>query len=232
MLALTIRSSSLQRIETGLEGMRVMAEETSKAEPTDLEHTTATLILEAGEVEMDEDPFSTVESRRRVAEAETLPISLPTVTENHGHLLSTRRLAPVVSLASDEFVEKIEELPNGYHLELAEIVFSNCRLACFDFYFAHSLWRTKYARDDPPDERKLFQMDDGEFPQSPDDLELRDWLAKILLVHGRVSDPDVVPARSILNYAESHQLFSKLTTIPAMVGEFGALIRTCSKTGL
>ncbi|OCT45720.1 hypothetical protein CLCR_01609 [Cladophialophora carrionii] len=221
VLALTIRSSSLQRIETGLEEMRAMAKETSKAEPTDLgQNITATPILEAGEVEMDEDPFSTVESRRRVAEAGTPPISLPTVTENHGHLLSTRRLAPVVSLASDDFVEKIQELPHGYHLEIAEIVFSNCRLACFDFYFTHgkclevkitpAFGGTKYARDDPPDERKLFQMDDDELPQPPDGLELRDWLAMIfLLVHGRVSDPEVVPAQSILNYTESHQLFSK-----------------------
>jgi hypothetical protein len=88
---------------------------------------------------------------------------------------------------------------------------------------ASGLWRTKYAHDDPPNERKLFQLDDGGFPRSPEDLELRDWLAKILRVYGRINQPDGVHVQSIRNYAESHQIFSNVTAIPALLNVFGKI---------
>jgi hypothetical protein len=114
-----------------------MAEETSKAGPTHVGNLDGEPILETPEIDMDDDPLSTVESERKLAEAQRPPASPPTATENHDNRLSTQWLTPVVSLASDEFVERIQALPDHVHLELANVIFSNCRLACFEFYYSN-----------------------------------------------------------------------------------------------
>lgn len=134
-------------------------------------------------------------------------------------------LNPRGAAASLDFRRNLSVLDPRMHNELPEVIFSNCRLACFQFYRANGLWRTKYGNDDSPSDPKLFQLDDGSFPKDMLDLHLRDWLLKIQRAYGRINEADSVHASDIYDFLGSceQSLFRGLTRILLVLDYQGAL---------
>ncbi|KAJ9604697.1 hypothetical protein H2200_010811 [Cladophialophora chaetospira] len=217
LLMTSMGNSSLQRIETGLEEMRVFAEEHSKVAAQSEEPTKAATMPKVKQADVDNQLSSNLPLEMQA------PLTRSAEMPDSDSPLSTEWLVPVVPLASDEFVTRMQQLSDDEQQELAEVVFSNCRLACYDFYHVNGLWRMKYSRQDSPHERKLFQLDGNVFPRSPDDLELREWLAKLVVVHARVNDPDGIQTRSIRNYEHSSGIFANITLIPTLLDPFGRI---------
>ena len=85
------------------------------------------------------------------------------------------------------------------------------------------LWRTQYGLNDSPEERKLFQLANGTFPETWQDLNVREWLAKMLRVHARVNESDSVQAGCFRNYQYSARLFSNITLIPSLIDPFSKI---------
>lgn len=115
---------------------------------------------------------------------------------------------PVLDIPTKEIETVLGKVPLSQHAEVAEIIAANCRIAAFEFYHENALWRTKFSNK--PSDPKLFQLADGGFPQSPDDLELKSWIRKIQHASGpRINKPDSVSGgaiRSVYMYEEGYPL--------------------------
>jgi hypothetical protein len=132
-------------------------------------------------------------------------------------------LNPVVTMPSQEFQANVQAIDTSMHQELAEVIFSNCRVACFDFYRANGLWRTRYGRDDGILEPKLFQLDTGGFPKSAGDLTLRDWLVKIQRAFSRINEEDTVHAGDFYDFLGIGDSFRRMTRICSLTNHLGRL---------
>lgn len=218
--------------------MRLLAEEHSKVETP-------------GKAQMKKGlkPGATDTEDDQKVSLDTQPVSLQTQSSLQtpkAIAMPPERLIPVVPLASEDFVTRIQALSDEVQARLAEVVFSNCSLACFDFYEVHGkfpalftlqselyqnananvllgLWRTKHGHNDAPDEKKLFQLEGGKFPQTPHDLELREWLAKIGVVHARVNDSDSVQSSSFMNSRYAGPFYTEIRWIPTLLDPFGRI---------
>ena len=126
-------------------------------------------------------------------------------------------------MPSQEFQANVQAIDASMHQELVEVIFSNCRAACFDFYHAHGLWRTKYGRKDRINEPKLFQLSTGEFPMSAGDLTLRDWLVKIQRAFSRINEEDTVHASDFYDFLGIGDSFRRMTRICSLINHFGKL---------
>jgi hypothetical protein len=132
-------------------------------------------------------------------------------------------LKPIVTMPSSVFVENVRKLDPSMHEQLVEIIFSNCRRACFDFYRENRLWRTKYSRGDV-DQPKLFQLDKGGFPESDGDLSLREWLLKLQRAYVRINCEDSFHAGDMYDFLGTcDDLFRSLTRILRLVDPWGRL---------
>lgn len=96
----------------------------------------------------------------------------------------------------------LERLSEAQHVEVAEIIATNCKVAAFEFYQENALWRTKFSTEDKRNDPKLFQLPNGEFPQKPEDLDLRLWIRKIQHASSsqRLNHLDAVSAGAIRDY--------------------------------
>jgi len=124
-------------------------------------------------------------------------------------------------MPSQDFESNVQAIDPSMHPEFAEVIFSNCRVACFDFYRDNGLRRTKYGRDDI-DEPKLFQLDTGGFPKSAGDLTLRDWLVKIQRA-ARWNEDDAIPTSNVYDWLGMGNLFSSMTRLCSLIDPWGRL---------
>ena len=131
-------------------------------------------------------------------------------------------LKPVVMMPSQDFESNARLVDPSLHGILAEVIFSNCRAACFDFYRTNGLWRTKYGRNDSIYEPKLFQLVTGDFPQSAQDLNLRDWLVKIRRA-ARWNENDAIGAGDVHDFLGLGDLFSRMSRICSLLDHEGKL---------
>lgn len=129
-------------------------------------------------------------------------------------------LTPVVTLRSPEFVARIESLSTTEQRGLARVIFANCRSACYDFYRNNALWRAKFATSDTSQDRKLFELDNGHFPQTPYDLDLVQWLLKIRYTTSSIAPSDAVSTMAFWDYNGMHSTFAWSTRIPALIDVF------------
>lgn len=219
-------SSSLQRIEAGLEGMRI----TSTASE---DHTAISASNEEdpdGLSDIEED--SGVSSESEIATARNPSVPLQQAPEKQNTDVATVRrdpnaespswLKPIVTMPSLDFEANVQKIDPSMHAEFAEIIFSNCRVACFDFYHANGLWRTKYGREDI-NEPKLFQLDKGGFPKSAGDLSLRDWLVKIQRASSRLNEADTIYASDLYDFMGERDIFEGVTRIQLLIDPWGRL---------
>jgi len=102
------------------------------------------------------------------------------------------------------------------HLELAEVIFSKCRVTCFDFFRENRLWRTRYSLHDI-NEPKLFQLNTGGFPKSAGDLTLRDWLVKIKRASDRINEYDTIHDSDIYDFEGSRDIFSGMMRLCSLI---------------
>lgn len=120
----------------------------------------------------------------------------------------------------------LTRLPEAQHVEIAEIVAANCKIAAFEIYHENALWRTKFNTEDKPNDPKLFQLPDGEFPQKPEDLGLRLWIRKIQHASSgqRVNHLDAVSVGAIRDYfSRDGYHFSEALNILKMLNPWGLL---------
>ena len=156
---LTISSSSLQRIETGLEEMRLISEEHTSEESSEATAGSANDILSA----TTGNP-STSDQEPEVLAPPHWATGISTSKSIDRHQRADPNVG-IISRPSETVLARIEKLPRSLQQELADVFFSNCLAACHEFYHNHGLWRTKYSPDDTAQERKLFQLVDGSFPK-------------------------------------------------------------------
>ncbi|RKL27770.1 hypothetical protein BFJ72_g12898 [Fusarium proliferatum] len=110
----------------------------------------------------------------------------------------------------------MKHLPSTAHADIADIIFSNCKVACFDFYRVHGLYRTKFGNRDGPFDQKLFQISALPwFPLTPNDLELHEWTSKFVDAFKRINEPDSFCSSSLREYIPS--IFSHITKITNLV---------------
>jgi hypothetical protein len=131
-------------------------------------------------------------------------------------------LKPIVTMPSSIFVENVRRIDPAMHAQFAEMIFSNCRSACFGFYRENKLWRTKYSHQDN-DQPTLFQLDKGGFPKSEGDLSLRDWLLKIQRAHYRIGLLDSFAVDDVYDFEGTNGLFRELTGITRLIDPWGRL---------
>ena len=213
-------SSSLQRIEAGLEGMRI-------ASAASEDHTAISAFNEEdpdGLSDIEED--SGVSSESEIATARIPSVPLRQAPEKQNTDVATAQspswLKPIVTMPSLDFEANVQKIDPSMHAKFAEIIFSNCRVACFDFYHANGLWRTKYGREDI-NEPKLFQLDKGGFPKSAGDLSLRDWLVKIQRASARLNEADTIHASDLYDFMGSPDIFRGITRIQLLLDPWGRL---------
>lgn len=237
-------SSSLRRIEAGLQEMRFDSHKGSESLKSARTNTWTTETTARdddqdgdvdNEVEVDDED---VEDDQRMVPApspqsnghQRKPRSPPTGTANtpaqdvnsdNGVPFNwPKGLTPAVTLRSPEFVARIESLSTGEQSQLAEIIFANCRTACFDFYRNNALWRAKFATSDTSHDRRLFELDNGTFPKTPNDLDLVQWLLKIRYTTSSIAPPDAVSTMAFWDYNGMHSTFAWSTRIPALIDVF------------
>ncbi|KAK6366984.1 uncharacterized protein PV06_02993 [Exophiala oligosperma] len=244
LLMTSMGNSSLRRIEAGLQEMRFDSHKGSESLKSARTNTWTTETTARdddqdgdvdNEVEVDDED---VEDDQRMVPApspqsnghQRKPRSPPTGTANtpaqdvnsdNGVPFNwPKGLTPAVTLRSPEFVARIESLSTGEQSQLAEIIFANCRTACFDFYRNNALWRAKFATSDTSHDRRLFELDNGTFPKTPNDLDLVQWLLKIRYTTSSIAPPDAVSTMAFWDYNGMHSTFAWSTRIPALIDVF------------
>ncbi|KAJ9625386.1 hypothetical protein H2204_010359 [Knufia peltigerae] len=244
LLMTSMGNSSLRRIEAGLQEMRFDSHKGSESLKSARTNTWTTETTARdddqdgdvdNEVEVDDED---VEDDQKMVPApspqsnghQRKPRSPPTGTANtpaqdvnsdNGVPFNwPKGLTPAVTLRSPEFVARIESLSTGEQSQLAEIIFANCRTACFDFYRNNALWRAKFATSDTSHDRRLFELDNGTFPKTPNDLDLVQWLLKIRYTTSSIAPPDAVSTMAFWDYNGMHSTFAWSTRIPALIDVF------------
>jgi hypothetical protein len=131
----------------------------------------------------------------------SLDLSQPSTYGRYQSLISAK---PVLDIPTKEIKLILGRLHETQHIEIAEIIATNCKVAAFEFYSAHALYRTKFSIKDKLNNPKLFQLSDGKFPQKPDDLDLRSWICKIqhLLSSQLINTPNGVSTGAIRGWFE------------------------------
>ena len=142
---------------------------------------------------------------------------------------------PVGRLPSQDFIDFMQQLPSSGHSDLVEIIFSNCKAACYQFYRVHGLHRTKYGDKDGL-EPKLFELPRNRFPKAPDDLSLDDWINKLIHAYGRLNASDSINESHLYSYTYSLEFFGDLPKITTLVDAWGgvrvAAVEECLVYGL
>lgn len=163
----------------------------------------------------------TAKSKKSTAKYPSTTLQQASREYNNTATRSPDWLKPVVMMPSQDFESNTRLVDPSIHPILAEVIFSNCRAACFDFYQTNGLWRTKYGRGDI-DEPKLFQLVTGDFPQSAGDLNLRDWLVKIGRA-ARWNEDDAIGAGDVHDFLGLGDLFSRMSRICSLLDHEGKL---------
>ncbi|RYP27720.1 hypothetical protein DL767_007557 [Monosporascus sp. MG133] len=131
----------------------------------------------------------------------------------------------VGTLPSQEFLLFMDRLPSRAHADIANIIFSNCKVTCFNFYRLHGLYRTKFGREDSSSERKLFQLSHlsipGNFPQTENDFSLDEWISKLVHAYARINEPDAIHASYLYDYMYSTKVFGRIPQITSLVDAWG-----------
>jgi hypothetical protein len=221
-------SSSLQRIETGLSEMRLISTEkdgdaspsTSKGEEN-IEITSPTELVSCS----DKTPDAEIPVPRAPTPIQPISSGPPIQAASAYGMGFPAWLSPKVSMPSAKFKAKVQDFSPTTHTRLIETVFSNCQIACFDFYQANGLWRTKHGDKDTRGERKLFQMDNGRFPSSPEDLSLQHWLFKMrhACSGNSINTSDSVQANNLYDFMASYETFAAVPKIPLLCDPVGRI---------
>ena len=210
-------SSSLNRIESGLMDMRLDSVKNGQSLPFSNEEGSLEAIKPAKD-----GPGSSREPATELSFANKSATMQSALADPDDFRQSPTWLSPIVNMPSAKCKAYISNIPLDYHAQLADIVFSNCRTACFEFYRASGLWRTQHDGKDW--ERKLFQLDNDRFPESPDDLSLRHWLAKIRRAGStQVEDYGSVLARDVYDWKGAVESFKEIPKIPSLLDPFGRI---------
>ena len=112
-------------------------------------------------------------------------------------------------------------------MDIVDIIFSNCKAACFGFYQLHRLYRAQFGDGDSWKDQKLFQLSKSKppapdrFPQTPDDLDLEDWIAKLTRVFARINKTDTVYSTEVYDLSYWGRIFGHVTKIPHLVDSWG-----------
>lgn len=155
----------------------------------------------------------------REAQPEYSGISNPTQASTYKTFQSLNSPEPVLNIPTKEIELFLKRLQSVQHEEIAEVIFANCRLAAFEFYRGNDLKRTKFDTKDKRDDPRLFQLPNGKFPQTPDDLDLRSWICKIQHASGRrINEHDSVSVTAIRDYfSKDRYHFGKALNILRML---------------
>lgn len=133
-------------------------------------------------------------------------------------------LKPVVNMPSKNFESNIRMIDPSLHQLIAVVIGSNLRATCFEFYESNRLWRTKYHRTDGEHEQKLFEFSgSGEFPKSPTQLTVQEWLMKIQQA-ARWNEPDAIAVGSIHDFKALGNLFQRMTSICSLLDHENNLV--------
>lgn len=216
-------SSSLQRIETGLAAMRVAStltgDDASAEEKDALEKHEATT------------PIPTAQNTKAAVtshnspKADTYPPNPNTqkaaAISEPDWILPWLSATPI-SLPTPGFQEKLDSLDQE---ELGEVLSSNFRAACFEFYSDNALRLATSTKDH---KTKIFLRPNGDPPKGPQDFTLRDWATKMhtacyrQLDDGRVGS---VVSADFFEYDETmpSRTLSKIPIIGSAVYPWGSL---------
>ncbi|KAH7134131.1 hypothetical protein EDB81DRAFT_803238 [Dactylonectria macrodidyma] len=228
LLLTSMGNSSLHRIEAGLKELRLKDNSVevdfsgSVEESGNPTHYSTTTGAEQDNVEdhtLQQPPSiplnrTSVLHREPPPNATILPFD-PRITDPLGIEVSMQH--------SKDFLLLIEQLPSTAHADIADVIFSNCKVTCFNFYRLHGLHRTKFGRKDGSHELKLFQISKypERFPETANDLSLEEWTSKLVHAHGRVNEPDTIHASHLDDYIYSTRFFRDIPRITSLVDAWG-----------
>lgn len=104
------------------------------------------------------------------------------------------------------------------HADIAGIIFSNCKVARFDFYRVYGLYRIKFGNEGGPFDQKLFQISTlSWFPLTHNDFELYEWTSKFVDAFKRINEPDSFCSSSLREHIPSINIFRHITKITNVV---------------
>ncbi|MCJ1389949.1 hypothetical protein MMC18_002807 [Xylographa bjoerkii] len=107
--------------------------------------------------------------------------------------------------------------------EIANLIILNCQMACFEFYTAEALWRTKFSKDTYAGP-KLFDCQDGSSAKYHTDFSLREWISKVRHAWGlRVNDQDTCRYLAIFNGKDFYDTMSDAGRIPSVLLPWGGV---------
>ncbi|RYP46705.1 hypothetical protein DL768_007138 [Monosporascus sp. mg162] len=124
-------------------------------------------------------------------------------------------------LPSQEFLLFMDRLPSTAHADIANIIFSNCKVTCFNFYRLHGLHRTKFGNNDSLSDQKLFQNSQCWLPDTENDLSLDEWTSKLVHAHARIGVSDSIHMVHLYDYTYSLKVFRRIPQITSMVDAWG-----------
>ena len=141
-------------------------------------------------------------------------------------------LKPAVKLPCLDFEINIARLDPLLQFQLAELVFSHCRAACYGFYNAIGLHPTRY--NDSSGQSEQFQLDRHPlsgprefklelYPTSPEDLDVSEWLLKMQHLYARIFKDRTINTVHIYDYDSAWGVFQRLTSILLLLDPFGNL---------
>lgn len=113
---------------------------------------------------------------------------------------------PITTIPSNRIHEVLDRMPKKEHIQVAKIVYADCKEAAFKFYHENSLWRTKFNSTDSRRDWRLFQLDNESFPTNADDMPLIMWIRKVQHAISRLDEPDAPPSRAIRVENEGYYL--------------------------
>ncbi|KAE9378805.1 hypothetical protein N431DRAFT_450742 [Stipitochalara longipes BDJ] len=186
LILASIGNSSLQRIESGMQQMRLSAQA----------HEDAPETLDDESQHPNDRNLSPIESStaeielHHEAEADAAIGSSNLASSQPGPEPQIPSRLNAQPLGVGDVARRLAVLSRSQQEEIIEIILENCQASCFGFYSLNRLWRTKFSSKDAAHDPKLFDRDDHRSATRYTDFSLMEWIAKIRHALGTRANTD------------------------------------------
>jgi hypothetical protein len=217
-LNLTINSSSLHRIESGLELMRAAA----------IEHDETT--KDSAQVDARNEKDQTTELvAKQETKAQELEQRAEEVQSPYESGKSLPNISPVLRIPSRQMEATLSILSTSQHVAIADIVFENCKHAMWELYQLHQRQQLSFNNHDPHPTHSLFAINITDaHPDGPDSFTLKEWIFNITIACNR-REPSLDFIWQESSYPKNSEF---LLLIPSIITPWGALDPLLFEDGL
>ncbi|OCL12595.1 hypothetical protein AOQ84DRAFT_419184 [Glonium stellatum] len=208
LILASMGNSSLQRIESGLQSMRLSSIQF-------FENSDIGSSLKPQRALQVEESYDEEESRKdNQSDCAVLQQSPPI---QRPHDASEKS-------ASRAVTQRLNTTTLPQQAVIALIIIGNCQNACYQFYRNNALWRTKFSSKDNARAPKLFELPDGQSPSHFECFDLAQWIAKIR--HAWLSRHDQLDScsyQAVRNPSKFTEAMQKAGVVPSLLLPWGGL---------